>query len=173
MLLLPARSRACIGGATRCAQLLRWINERLYELKHHARAHAEGKLTTAALRQVFGIQRRFRLMAKDEVRSKVLAEADYRWAEWVQDIVSWDFDSNQAVLEFLLAESGRQAELWAGKHFATASKRWRQWIKDKMQQGAAAVHSFVKRVQQQPLVLEMEEKLDASPQAFLDAEQAK
>ena len=85
-LLLPPRSRACLGMAGDVSYLAKWISERIRELKHHCAIHRQGLLTLAGLRQVEGIKGRFNSLAKDEKRMKVLLAADSNWAEWIVKI---------------------------------------------------------------------------------------
>ena len=82
-LLLPGRATASLGKAGSEACILKWLHERISELKHCGRRHREGKLTTAGLKQVVGIGRRLQLLSRDAPRMSLLVKVDARWAEWV------------------------------------------------------------------------------------------
>ena len=64
-LLLPPRSRSCLGIAGEKAYVAKWVAERLRELRHHSDLHRKGLLTLAGLKQVEGIKRRFKCLYKD------------------------------------------------------------------------------------------------------------
>ena len=171
-LLLPARTRSSIGEAGLDAQLLKWINERLTELRHSAKLNDEGVLTLAAWKQSLAIQRRFRLLAKDKAKVAILAGVDSRWPTWLEDVVAWDFDSVPTVLQIPLEHSWEQGNLLAAKHYAAAKKRWVNWVKDKVKNGASAIHTFTKRTVTSPIVLQGTlDSFDASPQGVLEADQ--
>ena len=173
-LLLPPRSRSCLGIAREKAYVAKWIDERLRELRHHSDLHRKGLLTLAGLKQVEGIRRRFKRLAMDEKRMSVLVQSDARWASWVEQVVNWDFDNDEQSLEPAQQTAKALQQQLAQEHLQASQTRWKQWIKDKLPNGGAAVHAYVKREVQRPILLQGDLRaLDASPQAVLDGEEAR
>ena len=65
--------------AGREACLLKWLNEKLSELRHFAKLHDKGIFTLAAMKQFLAIQNRFRHLAKDDAKVTILSGVDARW----------------------------------------------------------------------------------------------
>ena len=172
-LLLPPRSRACVGTAGEGAYILRWVSERLCELRFHCRQHEKGLLTLAGLKQAEGIKSRLRCLAKDQKRRTLLTKLDERWDSWLTALVDWDFDLGEDFLGTVISLSRQNLYSIAQLQHEAAQRRWRQWVKEKLKNGAAAVHAFVKRTEMMPRIVQGPlGTMDASPQAILEAEEA-
>ena len=104
----------------------------------------------------------------------MLVQADARWADWVEQVASWDFDSDERALEPAQQQADTLQQQLAQEHLQASQKRWRQWVKQKLPNGAAAVHAYVKRDLQRPILIQGDlSSLDASPQAVLEDEETK
>ena len=104
----------------------------------------------------------------------MLVQADARWADWVEQVANWDFDSDERALEPAQQQADTLQQQLAQEHLQASQKRWRQWVKQKLPNGAAAVHAYVKRDLQRPILIQGDlSSLDASPQAVLEDEETK